>query len=67
MIVVAGQILNDSIAPIIKRPVKEPPALINPDDLGGSNAAGKIFTMGVRLKSKDVIDLIELFFHSLLQ
>lgn len=54
LIVVPGLVLNDSITPVIRTKVKEPPVMINPDDLGGSTAAGKTFTMGVRLKSAKV-------------
>lgn len=51
---VPGLVLNDSVTPIIRTKVKEPPVMINPEDLGGSTAAGKTFTMGVRLKSPNV-------------
>lgn len=54
LIVVPGLDLNDSVVPVIKTRVKEPPALINPVDLGGSTAAGKTFTMGVRLRTQQV-------------
>lgn len=54
LIVVPGLVLNDSVIPIIKTYAKEPPILINPSDLGGINAAGKTFTMGIRLKSPKV-------------
>lgn len=54
LIVVPGLVLNDSVIPIIKTYANEPPILINPSDLGGINAAGKTFTMGMRLKSPKV-------------
>lgn len=49
-----GLVLNESVTPIIKKITKEPPIYIDPQDLGGSSAAGKKFTMGVRLRSSDV-------------
>lgn len=55
LVVVPGLVLNDSITPIIKTIAKEPPLFINPPDLGGANAAGKTFTMGIRARSAKVI------------
>lgn len=49
--VVPGLVLNDSIKPIVQKIAKEPPIMINPDQLGGSLAAGKTFTMGIRSKT----------------
>lgn len=51
LVVVPGLILNDSIKPIVRKIAKEPPLLINPDQLGGQLAAGKTFTMGIRSKT----------------
>lgn len=51
LLVVPGLVLNDSIKPIVQKIAKEPPIMINPDQLGGSEAAGKTFTMGIRLKT----------------
>jgi hypothetical protein len=31
-----------------------PPILVNPDRLGGADAVGKVFTIGVRLKTLQV-------------
>jgi len=53
MVVVPGKVLNDSISPIVKKKAVKPPALINPPDLGGNTAAGKMFTIGIRLKTAD--------------
>lgn len=57
LVVVRGLVLNDSVTPIIRRTAKEPPISLNPEDLGGEAAARHVFTMGVRLKSKEVSQL----------
>lgn len=54
LLVYQGVELKDSSTPIIRRTAKEPPITLNPDELGGEPAAGKKFTMGVRLKSPEV-------------
>lgn len=52
--VVSGIHLNESSTPLIKQTYSRPPVSISLDDLGGENAAGKIFTMTVRLRSPHV-------------
>lgn len=54
VIVVPGDDINDAVKPIIKTVTKEPPIFITPQDLGGSSATYKTFTMGVRLRSQQV-------------
>lgn len=54
LVIVRGLFLNDTSPPVIRRTAKEPPILVNPEDLGGENSAGQVYTMGVRLKSKQV-------------
>lgn len=49
-----GLVLNDTVTPIIRRTAKEPPITLSPDELGGKAAARQVFTMGVRLKSREV-------------
>lgn len=50
----AGMDMNDSMTPLLTRDSRDAPILLHPIDLGGADAAGKIFTMGVRLKSDQV-------------
>lgn len=50
--------MNDSITPLLTREAKVPPIFLNPSDLGGTDTAGKIFTMGIRLKTDDVIVVV---------
>lgn len=64
LIVVSGQVLNDTVTPVIRKRVKEPPVLINPEDLGGNVAAGKIFTMGIRLRSEKVCSIVHRTMYS---
>lgn len=49
-----GLELNHSMMPTVKKTVKRPPMWIHPEDLGGKDAAGQTFTIGVRLKTSDV-------------
>lgn len=49
--VVEGLKINDTIPSILRMRAKQPPIYINPIDLGGSHAAGRIFTLGVRVRS----------------
>lgn len=48
---VPGLVLNDSVKPIVQKIAKEPPFMIDLDQLGGRLAAGKTFTMGIRSKT----------------
>lgn len=57
LVVVPGLVLNDSVAPVIKKRVKEAPVLINIQDLGGDVAAGKTFTMGIRMRTQKVSEM----------
>lgn len=54
LLVVPGLVLNHSMSPTVKKVIKRPPMWIYPDELGGSDAAGKTFTIGVRLKTAEV-------------
>jgi hypothetical protein len=52
---------NETTEPFMKLESKSPPISINPNDLGGLVSAGKVFTIGVRLKTTQgyVSDIIE--------
>lgn len=54
LIVVEGLQMRDNLKPILSRTAAAPPFMINPSDLGGVETAGKVFTFGVRSKSKEV-------------
>lgn len=54
LVVVSGMEMNDSMTPILTAEAKTPPIFVNPFDLGGTESAGKIFTMGVRVKTDKV-------------
>lgn len=54
LVVLAGMDMNDSVTPLLTIDAQDPPIFVNPIDLGGADAAGKIFTMGVRIKSDQV-------------
>lgn len=54
LIVMPGLVLNHSLTPTLKKMIKRPPMWIHPVELGGSEAAGKTFTIGVRLKTSEV-------------
>lgn len=54
LVVYPGVNLNDTVNPVVRVTAKAPPIFINPQDLGGSTAAGQIFTVGIRLKSVKV-------------
>lgn len=55
LVAVGGHEMNlTSTSPILTLDAKVPPILVNPDQLGGPEAAGQIFTMGVRLKTEQV-------------
>lgn len=62
LVVHSGKFLNDTTTPIVRVTAKSPPILINPEDLGGSTAAGKLFTVGIRLKSTKVCTVFALFY-----
>lgn len=55
--VVPGLVLNDSIKPIVNKNAKESPIRIKLDELGGRSAAGKTFTMGIRVKNVEHVSL----------
>ncbi|KAG4075464.1 hypothetical protein HA402_015117 [Bradysia odoriphaga] len=50
LLIVPGLEINGT-KPLLTIESKSPPILVNPSDLGGADAALKIFTLGVRLKS----------------
>lgn len=54
MVVMPGMGMNESITPILVIEAKIPPIFVNPSDLGGAESAGKVFTMGVRIKTENV-------------
>lgn len=54
LIVVPGLDMNHSMVPTLKKVIKKPPTWIHPTELGGEDAAGKTFTISVRLKTSDV-------------
>lgn len=53
LLIVPGMEIN-STKPVLIIQAKSPPIFLNPDDLGGEEAALKVFTLGVRLKSEHV-------------
>lgn len=58
LLVVEGSVMNESLTPVLTMEAKIPPLFMNPSDLGGTETAGKIFTLGVRLKSEAVSSYI---------
>lgn len=46
--------VNLTSAPLAKIESKQPPIIFDPKDFGGEQAAGQIFTVGVRLKTEQV-------------
>lgn len=56
-VVYEGKGVNKTIPPLVTLDSKEPPILLNPDRLAGL-LAESMFTVGVRLKTVDVIFLV---------
>lgn len=54
LVVYSGINKNKSEIPFVMMEAKLPPILLNPDQLGGREAAGHVFTMGVRVKTSQV-------------
>lgn len=54
LVVMKGNEMNETIKPVLTREAKVPPILLNPNELGGEETGGQVFTMGVRVKSKAV-------------
>lgn len=52
LIIVQGLVLNDTIQPIVQKKTKLPPIFVTPDDLGGKLSIGRIYTLGVRIKTQ---------------
>lgn len=65
LVVIPGVKIDQTVEPLLKIPAKKSPISVNPNDLGGSIAAGKVFTMGVRAKSSEVsiFELLFCFFY----
>jgi hypothetical protein len=53
-VVLPGHAANNKNAPLVIIDGTTPPILVNPDRLGGADAVGKVFTIGVRLKTLQV-------------
>lgn len=49
-----GAGVNLTATPLAKIESKQPPIIFDPKDFGGEQAAGQIFTVGVRLKTEQV-------------
>lgn len=58
LVVYNGINKNKSEIPVVMMESNLPPILVNPDQLGGKAAAGQIFTIGVRVKTSQVCNLI---------
>jgi hypothetical protein len=53
-IVIEGTTPNFEEKPVAVVEGSTPPILIHPSHLGGENSIGKVFTVGLRLKTKQV-------------